>query len=129
MARRRPKISSRRERIAEFHAELGRLGCGSYREYLAGAHWADVRARFMASGLAKEQCCAGCGTSNTLSLHPRTYQRIGKEWLGDLILVCRCCHEAIHRKEFERGIHVWGATKGALREVRKARALEGRAVK
>lgn len=119
---------SRSERIATFHQKLRSLGYSSYREYLSGDHWQDVRRRYWASKLAKKACCAGCGATSKLNLHHRTYKRIGEEWLTDLILACRDCHGEIHDFEAVEQVHVWRATKKVLRSARKEKGLKWRDV-
>lgn len=82
---------------------LQRLGL-SYRAYLASPHWRDTRMRFFGSEYAArtvqgELCCELCRASNVrLSVHHRIYDRLGKEWLADLVSVCDRCHRAIHGK-------------------------------
>lgn len=120
------RAPSRDVRIAEFNEKLRGMGYSSYREYLSGDHWRDVRRRYWASKLAKKGCCAGCGATSILNLHHRTYKRIGEERLTDLILVCRDCHVDVHHLEASQRIHVWGATKKALRSARKEKGLKWR---
>lgn len=66
----------------------------SYKNYLQGIHWQSVRKRFRNSKLSK--CCYICGTIKNLNLHHKTYKRIGKEKLNDLIYLCQTHHYQTH---------------------------------
>lgn len=72
---------------------LQNLGYRSYRDYLASGHWRSVKARYYRKCVRQ---CYGCGATDRLDLHHRTYARLGREKVGDLICVCRTCHETIH---------------------------------
>ena len=87
-------------------------GFATYAEYLASPQWKEVRDRWMKSKLCKgEKCHAlGCDEVYFLSLHHRTYDRIGMEQLQDLILVCKKCHHKIHMLE-KSGMSLYEATK------------------
>lgn len=67
----------------------------TYKQYLASDHWQDLRRRVWASPLHKKRCYA-CGAKERLEVHHKTYRRIGHEWLMDLCLMCRECHQAAH---------------------------------
>jgi hypothetical protein len=73
-------------------ARLRKLGL-TYREYLRSEHWRNTRASYRASGLP--QACLVCGASK-VNLHHRTYQRLGRESLTDLVPLCRPCHRSVH---------------------------------
>lgn len=67
-----------------------------YTEYLKSEHWQDVRRRFYQSKLYWGGCHC-CGNRNVpLSIHHKSYNRIGREKLNDLIAVCDRCHKEIH---------------------------------
>jgi hypothetical protein len=93
-------------------ARVYMLGMRVYTEYLASAHWADVRMRWKASNMFRGWVCSsyGCDSKEGLSLHHWTYVRLGREQLSDLILVCRDCHKRIHQLE-RRGMSLAEATK------------------
>lgn len=110
---------------------LAELGFGSYREYLASPHWTDVKERFFASRLVSrnsggKRCCEACRKSDVrLSVHHRTYKRLGKERLIDLMAVCDSCHEEIH---FGPGYkeNLWASSK--LQVQKKKAEREGRSL-
>jgi 5-methylcytosine-specific restriction endonuclease McrA len=68
----------------------------SYREYLASPGWrAKAEAMLWIAGYR----CQVCNTHRdeaTLDVHHRTYERVGGERPGDLIVLCRDCHELFH---------------------------------
>jgi hypothetical protein len=63
-----------------------------YREYLASPHWQAIRVRYRESDLP-QRCM--CGESQ-VDLHHKTYQRLGREELTDLLPLCRRCHVMVH---------------------------------
>lgn len=67
-----------------------------YQEYLQTTYWKKFahKARKKA-----DYCCQKCGRGNTLlDVHHLTYERRGKEWYSDVLVLCRQCHNAIHGK-------------------------------
>jgi 5-methylcytosine-specific restriction endonuclease McrA len=113
MSRRRKR--SGRTGTRSIPRRIEELGLSSYREYLASAHWKELKARFTASKLVSRDeagrlQCAVCLRSNLrLSVHHRTYKRLGREWLMDLMMACDDCHKRIH--EFAAAGNLWKATK------------------
>lgn len=73
-------------------ARLYRLGFPNYRSYLASGHWRALRAAYRSRFGDR---CQECGLQ-PVELHHRTYKRLGKEPLSDLIALCDGCHEAAH---------------------------------
>lgn len=119
------RLLARRDRAKRsskirFWKALRRLGFSTYAAYLASPHWADLRQRYLASGLWKGRC-QGCLRRLTApQLHHRTYKRLGHEWLLDLRAVCEPCHAAIHsaeRQPHQPGL--WQASQVVLKRARK----------
>ena len=81
--------------FAGFSERLARMGHASYESYLASAHWAEVKERFVHS--KRRKACARCGNTD-YQLHHRTYKRLGVELLEDLIALCAACHLAEHQR-------------------------------
>jgi len=113
-----PKSKKKRARLDKasngtlsLQARMHALGFRLYVDYLASPHWLDVKQRWKAGNLFKGWVCHtfGCDSREGLSLHHWTYERIGREELSDLILVCRDCHSHIHRLE-RRGMPLDEAT-------------------
>ncbi len=77
-----------------FARRLRELGYKSYREYLASDHWISVKKRYRASKRPQE--CVSC-SDILYQLHHTTYERLGREWLKDLIPLCDGCHGKFHR--------------------------------
>ncbi len=67
-----------------------------YAEYLRSDYWQDLRRRYEKSALGKRGCYV-CGSHDFLHLHHKTYKRVGKERLTDLIYLCGVCHEETHK--------------------------------
>ena len=66
-----------------------------YSEYLKSEHWQKLRV--IALGRAKF-CCQVCNAANCqLDVQHRTYERLGRERLEDLTVLCRQCHERHHK--------------------------------
>ncbi len=100
---------------------LSALGFNSYADYLASAHWQELRVRFFASKLMSrvngKACCEACRQTNIrLSVHHRTYKRMGAEWLMDLMAVCDDCHKKIHDNGYKGDL--WGTTSRFVRRKR-----------
>jgi hypothetical protein len=68
------------------------LGFSSYDDYLHSEHWQTTVRRF------KGTSCWCCGSGTFLDLHHRTYARLGEEKAGDLVTLCRRCHELVHKE-------------------------------
>lgn len=68
-----------------------------YGKYLASKEWKAKRQEFMDSPLTSIDCyCCGRKYEPGFNLHHVTYERIGKERLSDLKMVCKPCHKEIH---------------------------------
>lgn len=74
--------------------QLQELGFeGGYADYLTSTAWYRLKARYRKSDLPQD--CQMCG-SGDVELHHRTYERVGREELTDLIPLCKGCHSAAH---------------------------------
>lgn len=112
-----PKSRKKKARLpkqtgtSSLQARMHLLGYRVYADYLASPHWTDVRSRWRAGNLFKGWVCHsyGCDSKDGLSLHHWTYERLGREELSDLILVCTACHKRIHGME-RRGVPLDEAT-------------------
>ncbi len=68
-----------------------------YLGYLESAAWLDRRRKFARSHDAKCYCCDAIPRPGApLDLHHLTYERLGREKPGDIVPVCRSCHDLIH---------------------------------
>lgn len=96
---------------------LRSLGFSSYWEYLQSAHWQDISRAYKASGLPTRCICG----APEVELHHRTYERLGREELTDLIPLCRLCHAAIHVFE-RRGVLEVGSDLAGFQSLERAAA-------
>lgn len=67
----------------------------AYQVFLASAYWVRVRKMVFERDGKK---CTSCGSGEKLQCHHLTYENHGKEAenLGDLVTLCRGCHETEH---------------------------------
>lgn len=71
-----------------------------YREYLKSDHWLNFRRRI----LKNRNMCRRCGSRERLQLHHRRYKDdrgrsvLGRERSRDVEVLCRGCHNLVHRK-------------------------------
>jgi 5-methylcytosine-specific restriction endonuclease McrA len=74
-----------------------------YAEYMASPAWWRRRERWCRDEIAatgRAPQCAVCGREWALTsgdLHHATYDNLGREHHGDLIPMCRTCHERLHQ--------------------------------
>jgi hypothetical protein len=64
-----------------------------YRTYIAGPRW---RTRKKAYYRGHQRRCAACGTTRSIHLHHRTYDRLGCERDADLVPLCERDHDLAH---------------------------------
>jgi len=83
-----------RVRIESRDAALKELGFTDYKHYLRSSAWAGVKARH------RQEYGERCGLCDVdeglLPLHHMTYERVGRELLSDLVLLCGSCHQTVH---------------------------------
>jgi hypothetical protein len=98
-------------------ARMLALGLRNYSYYLATPHWLDVKRRWKESNMFKGWVCHsfGCDSRKGLSFHHWTYERVGREELTDLILVCDDCHSYIHALE-RKGMPLEDATRRVTKQ-------------
>jgi 5-methylcytosine-specific restriction endonuclease McrA len=88
--------------------DTGETVC-NYKEYLSTRHWKNLKDRFFKSKLYRSAkyyksiggmggACLICSKTDELHVHHRTYKRLGREWLQDLLAICSECHGDLHRK-------------------------------
>ena len=61
--------------------------------YRKSRHWAALRCKI----LRIKQRCEICGSSEKLELHHKTYDSLGHEQLIDMAVLCKLCHNALHK--------------------------------
>lgn len=71
------------------------VSSSTYHDYLLSTIWA--RTRQLAFEFYGRRCCL-CNSEDDLNVHHRTYERLGRERLADLVVLCRECHATFHGK-------------------------------
>jgi Leucine-rich repeat (LRR) protein len=62
--------------------------------YLNSNKWEVIRNAV----IKRDRLCASCSESEDMHVHHVHYQRLGRENLNDLIVLCRICHFELHEK-------------------------------
>jgi len=65
----------------------------NYKSYLKSNKWKKLRETKLKLAGYK---CEKCGSTDNLHLHHKTYKRLYKEHLKDLIVLCEICHKEEH---------------------------------
>jgi hypothetical protein len=84
-----------------------------YYQYIRSDAWRAVKIRYLKSALPNDCFVCRKPWSNAFHFHHRSYERLGREWLTDIVPVCRPCHALIHRIVDEIGMNLWEATSAA----------------
>lgn len=66
-----------------------------YQVYLGSEIWKSKRDRVFRRDNGLCQCCL---INDATEVHHKTYERIGREPLFDLVSICRTCHATIHNR-------------------------------
>ena len=69
----------------------------SYQEYIRSAEW-KRRAKQAIEHYGGK--CAICGSKDRLEVHHKTYQRLGRERMKDLEVLCSGCHGIEHEDKY-----------------------------
>jgi hypothetical protein len=100
----------------------------NYREYLKSPEWKATKIRYLKSKLPKECGVCGAAWSNAMQFHHKTYKRLGREKLMDIVPVCDPCHLRVHALHEERNRRdLWGCLKGAKRRFERENRKSNRA--
>ena len=77
----------------------------NYASYISSSKWRRSGARLGELQLAGFRCrtCNAPAGADPLEVHHRTYERLGRELVGDLTALCRKCHFGV--TEILRGRH------------------------
>lgn len=70
-----------------------------YFAYLQTDHWKEMRRLALEHA---EHRCQLCNSPDNLEVHHRTYERMGRERLGDLTVLCTDCHGWHHGRASDR---------------------------
>lgn len=66
-----------------------------YSAYLRTEHWKNKKQEFLLT--ITDRRCLVCWSTCMVNVHHRTYQRIGREFNDDLIILCEDCHHSLHK--------------------------------
>jgi len=72
-----------------------------YTDYLNSPQWQAVRTAALRRAGYR---CASCGSDRRLEVHHTTYERLGGEAWGDLVVLCHGCHLAADRRRQVMGL-------------------------
>lgn len=78
-----------------------RMSKAEYAEYLQGEHWQMMRRLALKDSDGR---CRVCDSDDMCDVHHRSYDRIGREELSDLVVLCRSHHEMFHGLSGEEGV-------------------------
>lgn len=67
-----------------------------YYDYMQSRHWRLKKAAFKKSKLYFGRCHVCKSDEKGLHIHHKTYTRVGKEHLSDLVCLCEKCHYELH---------------------------------
>ena len=84
----------------------------NYKEYLKSDHWKNVKKRYKDSKLTQK--CYICGSNKHINIHHKTYKRLGKEKLNDLVPLCQECHYLTHKAlgiSNSQNLNLWNMAK------------------
>lgn len=99
----------------------------AYLAYLKSKAWRRRRDRRLR---IDNHTCQTCGAKRCLEVHHRTYERIGKERMGDLITLCCACHSAvtdcIRARQIDQGwpVTIWSGSQRFLAKLYRLRFLQ-----
>ncbi|NEZ63013.1 HNH endonuclease [Leptolyngbyaceae cyanobacterium CCMR0082] len=74
-----------------------------YTTYLKTFHWQMKRREAFKSAGRSCQICNCRHHPGGLTVHHRTYERVGEELPEDLIVMCRDCHDLFHGRLAKKG--------------------------
>lgn len=65
-----------------------------YKAYLKSDYWKDIREKVHERDGYR---CRICNLPNDICVHHRTYKFVGNENMGELITLCKSCHNRYHK--------------------------------
>ena len=66
-----------------------------YAKYLKSPRWKRIQ---FAVKFNQKGVCAVCGKpAKPMIIHHKSYERVGREEPGDVVGLCRVCHDVFHR--------------------------------
>lgn len=68
-----------------------------YEKHLKSSHWNHLRQKALKRDGRK---CSLCGATKNLIVHHLTYKNLGDEYLHELQVLCKKCHQTTHEREY-----------------------------
>lgn len=68
----------------------------SYSRYRRSTHWRELRLKVLERDGYRCQGCKATAQQKVLEVHHKTYRRVGRERMEDLITLCQRCHATEH---------------------------------
>lgn len=67
----------------------------AYQSHIKSREWQDTRRKAI---IRDGGMCVRCGSMRDLQGHHTTYERLGREALGDIETLCKRCHKLQHNR-------------------------------
>lgn len=87
------RAEDRIAKLLEINAQLLAACEAAYQAYIASPQWKQLAA---AVKMARGYCCEKCLSPYRLTVHHKTYERLGSERNEDLIVLCWKHHKELH---------------------------------
>lgn len=90
--------------ICRFHKRFAILACPGFKplDYYRWINSNAYRGKRNEKLKAVGYKCELCGSAKNLQVHHITYENLGYEPLDDLLVVCRKCHEELHKEDLKQ---------------------------
>ena len=99
MRARKRRCVLRKRRLPKLGIKLRELGFTTYAAYLNSPHWQELRLNWKPrKTLNGIPVCEFCLAQVRLHLHHMTYKHLGAEPEGDLVQICKSCHDSVHER-------------------------------
>lgn len=87
----------RRGHQRRYEALLNEFRDMDYQHYLQTPHWQHFRKEAIKD--AGERCRVCNSKAKSLQVHHRDYTNRGRETFNDVVVLCKACHDKLHRKQ------------------------------
>lgn len=94
-----------------------------YLDYINSPEWHSVRERYFASSLPQVCWCCDKPRESGYHLHHKTYLRLGREYLSDLVLLCKLHHDQLHDYLDKTHLKNWEGTTRFINDYREGHNL------
>jgi 5-methylcytosine-specific restriction endonuclease McrA len=88
-----PKVKKAKKEKRLTKRQIQQAKRQDYIDYINSQKWRDFREKaFEFHG----RNCASCGSKNNLHVHHKHYKTFKNETVGDVMILCKTCHEDVH---------------------------------